>query len=136
VDASIGAFVDTLPEGTLVLIYGDHWSKMRDSDLGYDHTVIDGFGLVPVMVHVVGSDISPLQRTRGTEIALDGRLTLLDIFTWAWSSLEPVIAWTPDGRLPAPPAAPSLAVEPDGALARLQQDTDSPLDTLLTLFSL
>jgi phosphoglycerol transferase MdoB-like AlkP superfamily enzyme len=102
VDHQIGMFVDSLPPGTTVLIYGDHWSKMSDTELAYQHTVIDGFGLVPVIVHVVGEDISDRQQTRNDELALSGQLTLLDLFTWAWGSLQHDIAWSADGRVEPP----------------------------------
>ena len=100
VDHQIGLFIDSLPHGTTVLLYGDHWSKMSDTELAYQHTVIDGFGLVPVMVHVVGHDIHERQLTRHDRLALSGQLTLLDVFTWAWGSLQHDIAWSADGRLP------------------------------------
>jgi len=100
VDHQVGQFIDALPQGTTVLLYGDHWSKMSDTELAYQHTVIDGFGLVPVMVHVVGQDIRDRQLTRHDDLALSGQLTLLDVFTWAWGSLRQDIAWSADGCLP------------------------------------
>ncbi len=95
VDAEIGRFIDRLPSGTTVILYGDHFSRMELAELGYEHQMFDGFGLVPVMVHVVGEDIAHQQRTRELPMAADGSIALLDVFTWTWGSMTPTLAWSP-----------------------------------------
>jgi phosphoglycerol transferase MdoB-like AlkP superfamily enzyme len=123
VDAEIGEFVDNLPAGTTLILYGDHFSRMEEPELGYEHTMIDGFGLVPVMVHVVGEDVSNMQQTRDSVMVEDGTLTLLDVFTWTWSSLEPTLDWSPydqttegaiEGAAEGPATAPASEPPNDG----------------------
>ena len=63
VDAEIGRFVAALPAGTTVVMYGDHTSKVEQPEVGYRQLNGGGIGCVPFMVHVVGQDLSGVQRT-------------------------------------------------------------------------
>lgn len=83
VDASIGAFIAALPEGTTVVVYGDHSSNVTNEQLGYAQIERDGAGLVPLFLHNVGEDLSQLQRTgRNDGLAVSGDVTLLDAMTY------------------------------------------------------
>jgi hypothetical protein len=82
VDESIGRYIDELPEGTIVVIYGDHGAKIGSGAYHYENVAYEGVPLVPFLIHQVGSDISGLQRTRGRPLARSGEITLLDAMTY------------------------------------------------------
>ena len=82
VDKSVGDFVASLPPDTTVILYGDHWSTVQNPEVGYEQEVIDGFGMVPFLVYNVGEDLSSVQKTRGTPMALGAQLSLHDMMTW------------------------------------------------------
>lgn len=63
VDRAIGRFIEALPAGTTVAMYGDHTSKVEQPDVGYRQLTGGGIGCVPFLVHVVGQDLSAQQRT-------------------------------------------------------------------------
>ncbi len=63
VDVEIGRFIDALPAGTVVAMYGDHTSKVEQPEVGYKQLTGGGIGCVPFMVHVVGQNLSGQQRT-------------------------------------------------------------------------
>ncbi len=77
VDRAVGAFAQSLPPNTVVVIYGDHTSRMEHPDVGYHQQVRNGVGVVPFMIHHTGRDLGGLQRVTG-ERATSGELTLLD----------------------------------------------------------
>ncbi len=82
VDSAIGAFVDALPSGTIVVIYGDHGAYVGSQEYGYENRKYDGVPLVPFLIHQAGGDLSALQHTQGQELATSGELTLLDMMTY------------------------------------------------------
>jgi len=82
VDSAIGAFVDALPSGTIVVIYGDHGAYVGSDEYGYQNRKYDGVPLVPFLIYQAGGDLSALQHTHGQELANSGELTLLDMMTY------------------------------------------------------
>ena len=82
VDEGVGALIKRLPKGTIVIIYGDHTAGVSSTELGYEHKKFEGIGLVPFIVHQVGSDISGLQKTKESGLAFSGELTLLDMVSY------------------------------------------------------
>lgn len=101
VDKSVGDFVAALPPDTTVIMYGDHWSTVQNPEIGYEQEVIDGFGMVPFLVFNVGEDLSGLQRTRGTPLAVGAQLTLHDMMTWVHRTARSV--GMPTSMIPPPP---------------------------------
>ncbi len=85
VDEGVGAMLERLPKGTIVILYGDHTAGVSSKTLGYEHKKYEGVGIVPFLIHQVGEDISGLQKTAGTSLATSGELTLLDMATYIHS---------------------------------------------------
>jgi hypothetical protein len=105
VDHAVGSFVSRLPPDTTAVIYGDHWSTVQNPSVGYEQEVIDGFAPVPFYVYNVGEDLSKLQKTRGSPLALSAQLSLLDMMTWVHRAAR--ASALPPATLPSlvPPAA-------------------------------
>jgi hypothetical protein len=83
VDTQLKAFVDGLPDGSMVILYGDH-----SSHVDYRQPVnTTGREYIPFLIHQVGQDLASQQRTRGQDIATSGELTLLDAAGYVWSLL-------------------------------------------------
>lgn len=88
VDDSIGKYVDELPTGTVVLIYGDHWSRVDNRQLGYHSQMIHEFGIVPVLLfRKTENGIKPLF-TVDTSLAQSAQLRLIDVTAWLRKSLN------------------------------------------------
>lgn len=80
VDDALRSYIDALPEGTLVIFYGDH-----DSHATYlDHQQFEP-EIVPVLIFRKGEDLSKQQKTRGSRLATSGKLNLLDVAGYVWS---------------------------------------------------
>lgn len=94
VDGVIGRFVEELPAGTTVVIYGDHISKIENPAVGYEQRLRDGEGCVPFLILETGADISALQRT-GDELALSCELTSLHAFRFVQGRVEAAFAEEP-----------------------------------------
>lgn len=81
VDVALGQFIGSLPEGTTVLVYGDHTANVQygsfASDRENDGSEVTEF--VPGILHQVGVDLASQQRTRQLPIATDGSLTQVDL---------------------------------------------------------
>ncbi len=102
VDTSIRHYIEGLPEGTLVLIYGDHWSSVKNTELGYHSEVVDHFGLVPgLLFRWSKAGMKPILET-DESWAESGRLRLVDVARWFRLSLEleaePVEGAPPEGE--------------------------------------
>lgn len=88
VDAAVGQYVDGLPPGTVVLLYGDHWSQVENAAVGYRSQVVEEFGIVPlVLFRKTAAGPEPLfaldpARARSAE------LRLVDVTRWYRRSLE------------------------------------------------
>lgn len=88
VDASLAKYVAGLPDKTVVLIYGDHWSRVEVPELGYASEVIQGFGVVPVVMFRKTADgVEPLAEIPD-ELAKSANLHLVDVTSWFRSSLD------------------------------------------------
>ncbi len=79
VDRLIGNFVEALPPGTTVVIYGDHISKVENAELGYRQRLHQGEGCVPFLILESGADMHQHQRIPD-ELALSCELTSLHAF--------------------------------------------------------
>lgn len=76
VDRALAEYVDALPEGTTLLIYGDHESRA-----GYAPAADPQHELVPVWVYQKGANLALTQTTRAG-VAVSGELSLLDVFSY------------------------------------------------------
>ncbi len=103
VDTQLRTYIGKLPHGTLVILYGDHASHV---DYGQGPFARD-CEHVPLLVHKVGSDLAPLQLTRGREIAVSGALTTLDAAGYVWSLFR-----TPESEDSARPIVPTTSSPP------------------------
>lgn len=77
VDRALEAFIDKLPAGTTVVLYGDHVSQVDHP--GYDPGIDGRREFVPLYIHNVGDDLSAAQATRQQPIATEGRLNFVDV---------------------------------------------------------
>ncbi len=88
VDATIGEYVDKLPVGTVVLLYGDHWSRVENPAIHYNSQLIDEFGIVPaVLFRRTADGIEPLFEIDQT-LAKSATLRLVDVTAWLRASLH------------------------------------------------
>jgi phosphoglycerol transferase MdoB-like AlkP superfamily enzyme len=97
-DHCLRDFVDRLPEGTTVVLYGDHTASMRTELINSD--IVDGKEYVGCLIYQKGRDLSALQQTRGLPIATNGELNLLDVMNYLRHSIA----------VEAEPASPTPAV--------------------------
>lgn len=117
VDHVIGKYVDGLPAGTVVFVYGDHWSRVRNEELGYGSELIDNFGVVPAILF--------RKTTRGVEplfevdqpLAQSAKLRLVDVTAWFRNSLE------------VPPAASGPLSGDEADVPAQQQTADGSVHT-------
>jgi hypothetical protein len=104
VDKVLGQYVDELPPGTVVLIYGDHWSRVENPKINYRSQVIDEFGIVPAILFRKTSDgVEPLFEI-DEKLAKSAQLRLVDVTAWFRAALhispagEPGVAGLAAGR--------------------------------------
>ena len=118
VDAAIGRFVDALPPGTTVVLYGDHISKMENPEVGYSQRLREGEGCVPFLIHMTGRDLRGLQRT-GDDLALSCELSSLQAFRLVHRRIEASFTEAPEepgplaGRTTPRPAESAALVARD-----------------------
>lgn len=86
VDTQLKNYIQSLPEDSVIVVYGDHTSHVR-----YGQNPGHGDQYVPFLIHKVGQDLAKLQRTRGQKIATSGELTLLDAAGYVWSLFLPPV---------------------------------------------
>jgi len=84
VDRALEAYVAALPEGTVVVLYGDHDSGVQ----GYREASLGSGGRVPGLIYRKGDDLSQRQWTRETDLARCGPLTQLDLASYVHGSLR------------------------------------------------
>lgn len=88
VDHEMGRYVDGLPVGTVVVVYGDHWSRVENLELGYQSQMIEEFGIVPaVLFRKTAHGVEPIfeiEKGRATS----GKLRLVDVTSWIRKSLD------------------------------------------------
>jgi hypothetical protein len=88
VDKVLGEYVEGLPTGTVVLLYGDHWSRVDNRELGYHSQMINDFGIVPaVLFKKTEQGLQPLFDL-DEEIALSATMRLVDVTAWLRKSLR------------------------------------------------
>jgi len=85
-DNCLRRFVADLPEGTTLVLYGDHTAAFSTDVFQSD--VVAGIDYVECLIFKKGVDLTGLQKTRDTAIAVDGRLNLLDMLNYLRSSVE------------------------------------------------
>ncbi len=77
VDSTIRKYIESLPDGCVVLIYGDHPSNVLEIELSQPKE------FVPLFVFKKGENLATKQRTRNTPLATSGELTNADIYNFA-----------------------------------------------------
>ncbi len=77
-DRATKRYVESLPDGTVVVIYGDHPSLMIDSEVETRNQSRKEF--VPFYVYKKGENLSQRQLTRNSSLAMDGVLTDVDVY--------------------------------------------------------
>ena len=88
VDQAIGHYVDGLPQDTLVIIYGDHWSGVNNAALGYKSQVIDEFGVVPALLFWKRDGTYAPLFAVDQRLAKSAELRLVDVARWFRRSLD------------------------------------------------
>ena len=84
-DHCLRDFVNRLPEGTTVILYGDHTASMHTEIFSSD--IVDGKEYVGCLIYQKGRDLSTLQQTRSLPIAVNGTLNLLDVMNYLRHSI-------------------------------------------------
>lgn len=102
VDHSIGNYLDALPDGTTVVVYGDHGARIENPALDYTWTEYDGTMVVPFFVWQKGVNLSARQQTRELPMARSGELELLDMMTWLHRHLVALPVSAPPATLASP----------------------------------
>ena len=97
-DGCLRDFVNQLPEGTTVVLYGDHTTSMRSEIFNSD--IVDGKEYVGCLIYQKGRDLSALQQTRQLPVATSGSLNLLDVMNYLRHSIA-----VETGPVPPIPAA-------------------------------
>jgi phosphoglycerol transferase MdoB-like AlkP superfamily enzyme len=85
-DDSLEKYIESLPDGTTVVIYGDHAAGVDWNDYHSDRDTRRDY--VPCFIYKQGSNLGAQQRTRGERIALDGSLTLLDLVAYLRAQIQ------------------------------------------------
>jgi len=83
VDRALASYLDALPEGAVLVLYGDHESKVR----GYGQAP-HARERVPWLIYCKGQDLAKRQRTRGMPWTQSGELQMLDAVTYLHRSLK------------------------------------------------
>ena len=96
-DRCLSAFVNQLPEGTTVVLYGDHTTSMHTEIFNSDNA--DGKEYVGCLIYQKGRDLSALQQTRQLPVATNGSLNVLDVLNYLRHSIA--THWEPVPSNPA-----------------------------------
>jgi phosphoglycerol transferase MdoB-like AlkP superfamily enzyme len=83
-DKEFRAFYESLPTGTMVVVYGDHSSNIVSSEYTSRDSVED---CTPCMISIVGTSIANQQQTNPL-FALSGQLSLVDISNYLWQRVQ------------------------------------------------
>jgi phosphoglycerol transferase MdoB-like AlkP superfamily enzyme len=84
VDRVLEAYLKSLPEGTVLVLYGDHESGVR----GIQETPKPPMELVPWMIYRKGENLAESQWTRQADLSQSGQLHQLDLATFLHKSLK------------------------------------------------
>jgi phosphoglycerol transferase MdoB-like AlkP superfamily enzyme len=85
-DGCLKKFVAEMPEGTTLVLYGDHTPSLNGA--GYKSDVVNGKDYVRCLIYQKGANLAATQQTRDSAIATDGTLNLLDVLSYVRSSIE------------------------------------------------
>jgi len=96
-DGCLRKFYAQLPNGSTVVMYGDHTASFQSER--YTSDVVDGQEYVTCLINQKGADLSTVQQTRHQSLALDGSLNLLDVMSYLRRSVE--FSSQPDKSPPA-----------------------------------
>ncbi len=86
VDGCLRDFVQKLPPGTTLVVYGDHTPALSSPE--YRSDVVNGKDYVLCLIYQKGADLAAKQETRDLAIATNGTLNLLDVMSYLRSSIE------------------------------------------------
>jgi hypothetical protein len=108
VDRALEAYLRALPDGTLLVLYGDHESGVD----GYRQTPRKAKERVPWLIHCKGQNLAQCQATRGTPLAQSGQLGLLDLATYLHGGLKRPrgVVWPSMLASQQGPAVPSVRI--------------------------
>lgn len=88
VDKVLGRYVDELPPGTTVFVYGDHFSRVETPKINYRSQLIDEFGIVPaIMFRKTADGVEPLFEI-DEKLAKSAELRLVDVTAWFRAALH------------------------------------------------
>jgi len=97
-DNSLRDFVRKIPEGTTLVMYGDHTPSLKSDE--YSSDVVQGKEYVGCLIFTKGRNLAESQLTREMPIALDGTLNLLDVMSYLRYSIENGRHISPTARAP------------------------------------
>jgi phosphoglycerol transferase MdoB-like AlkP superfamily enzyme len=83
-DKQFRALYESLPAGTMVIVYGDHSSNINSKEYTSRHS--DG-NYTPCIISIVGESIASRQKTDPT-FALSGQLSLVDIANYLQNRIQ------------------------------------------------
>lgn len=84
-DECLRDFMASIPEGTIVLLYGDHTASIKDEFFQSD--VVNGKEFVPCLIYQKGADLSRFQQTRHQEVSTNGTFNILDVLGYIRNSI-------------------------------------------------
>jgi phosphoglycerol transferase MdoB-like AlkP superfamily enzyme len=85
-DGCLRKFVEQMPMGTTLVLYGDHTPSLQGA--GYESDVVKGKDYVRCLIYQKGANLAAKQQSRDSEIATNGTLNLLDVHSYLRSSIE------------------------------------------------
>jgi hypothetical protein len=100
VDRVLASYLDALPQGSVLVVYGDHESRVQ----GYERPTKASGDRVPWLIHCKGQNLAARQRTRDVPWSQSGELQLLDAVTYLHRSLKECRT----AERPSAPAKPGL----------------------------
>jgi phosphoglycerol transferase MdoB-like AlkP superfamily enzyme len=86
-DTRLRQYLEGLPDGTTVVIYGDHSSGIETDDYRSDRQ--GAFDFVPGYIYRKGVDLAAGQQTRDKPLARDGELTVADVMNFVRHQVQP-----------------------------------------------
>jgi hypothetical protein len=84
-DGCLKNFINDIPEGTTVILYGDHTASLNTG--GFKSDVVGNKEFVNGIIYQKGRDLSQIQKTRRDLIAMNGELNLLDVLAYVRNSV-------------------------------------------------
>jgi hypothetical protein len=85
-DNCLREFVNNLPGGTTLVMYGDHTTSLHTAIFDADDA--DGKEYVGCLIYQKESNLSALQQTRQQPLANDGSLNLIDVLSYLRNSIN------------------------------------------------